>query len=56
MKIMKYLRQAGIGIFLIALMTSFFAMQVTSADKGYVGEDVTIVELVRKYQKQPTYH
>ena len=55
MKIMKYLRKAGIGVFLIALMASFFATQITSADKGYVGEDDTIVELVRNYQKQPTY-
>ena len=55
MKIMKYLRQAGIGIFLTALIASFFAMNVTSADKGYVGEDDTMVEIVRNYQKQPTY-
>ena len=55
MKIMKELKKAGIGMFLIAVMASLFAMNVSSADKGYVGEDETEVNIIRNYAKQPTF-
>ena len=45
MKIMKELKKAGIGMFLTAVMASLFAMNVTSADKGYVGESETEIEI-----------
>ena len=52
---MKDLRKAGLRIFLTALITSLFAMNIASVDKGYVGEDETEISLDRNYQKQPTY-
>ena len=52
---MKELKKAGIGMFLIAVMASLFAMNVSSADKGYVGEDETEVNIIRNYAKQPTF-
>ena len=55
MKIMKELKKAGIGMFLTAVMASLFAMNVTSADKGYVGESETEIEINRNYAKQPTF-
>ena len=55
MNIMKELKKAGIGMFLIAVMASLFAMNVSSADKGYVGEDETEVNIIRNYAKQPTF-
>jgi len=55
MKTMKDLRKAGLRIFLTALITSLFAMNIASVDKGYVGEDETEISLDRNYQKQPTY-
>ena len=55
MKIMKELKKAGIGMFLIAVMASLFEMNVSSADKGYVGEDETEVNIIRNYAKQPTF-
>ena len=44
MKIMKELKKAGIGMFLTLVMASLFAMNVSSADKGYVGEDETEID------------
>ena len=55
MKIMNELKKAGIGMFLTVLVASLFAMNVTSADRGYVGEDETEIEINRNYAKQPTY-
>jgi len=55
MKIMKELKKAGIGMFLTAVMASLFAMNVTSADKGYVGESETEIAINRNYAKQPTF-
>ena len=55
MKIMKELKKVGIGMFLTLVMASLFAMNVSSADKGYVGEDETEIEINRNYAKQPTY-
>lgn len=55
MKIMKELKKVGIGMFLTALVASLFTMNITSADKGYVGEDETEIEINRNYAKQPTY-
>jgi|TARA_B110000495_G_scaffold166766_1_gene153000 protein TonB len=52
---MKDLKKAGIRIFLTAVMASLFAMNVSSGDKGYVGEDETEIEIDRNYAKQPTY-
>ena len=52
---MKELKKAGIGIFLTAVIASLFAMNVSSADKGYVGEDETEIEINRNYAKQPTF-
>jgi|TARA_B110000305_G_C19433345_1_gene637480 protein TonB len=55
MKIMKDLKKAGIRIFLTAVMASLFATNVSSGDKGSVGEDETEIEVDRNYAKQPTY-
>ena len=55
MKIMKELKKVGIGMFLTALVVSLFTMNIASADKGYVGEDETEIEINRNYAKQPTY-
>ncbi|MDC0072517.1 energy transducer TonB [Gammaproteobacteria bacterium] len=55
MKIMKELKKVGIGMFLTALVASLFTMNIASADKGYVGEDETEIEINRNYAKQPTY-
>jgi|TARA_B110000116_G_scaffold85256_1_gene74244 TonB family protein len=55
MNFMKDLKKAGIRIFLTAVMASLFAMNVSSGDKGYVGEDETEIEIDRNYAKQPTY-
>ena len=55
MKIMNELKKAGIGMFLTVLVASLFAMNVTSEDRGYVGEDETEIEINRYYAKQPTY-
>ena len=55
MKIMKELKKAGIGMFLTAVMASLFAMSVTSADKGFVGESEAEIEINRNYAKQPTF-
>ena len=55
MKIMKELKKVGIGMFLTLVMASLFAMNVTSADKGYVGESETEIEINRNYAKQPTF-
>ena len=55
MKIMKELKKAGIGMFLTAVMASLFAMNVSSEDKGYVGEDETEINIIRNYAKQPTF-
>ena len=55
MKIMKELKKGGIGMFLTALVASLFTMNIASADKGYVGEDETEIEINRNYAKQPTY-
>ena len=52
---MKDLKKAGIRIFLTAVMASLFAMNVSSGDKGYVGEDETEIEINRNYAKQPTF-
>ena len=52
---MNELKKAGIGMFLTVLVASLFAMNVTSADRGYVGEDETEIEINRNYAKQPTY-
>ena len=52
---MKDLKKAGIRIFLTAVMASLFAMNISSGDKGYVGEDETEIEIDRNYAKQPTY-
>ena len=52
---MKELKKAGIGMFLTAVMASLFAMNVTSADKGYVGESETEIGINRNYAKQPTF-
>ena len=55
MNFMKDLKKAGIRIFLTAVMASLFAMNVSSGDKGYVGEDETEIEINRNYAKQPTF-
>ena len=55
MKIMKELNKAGIGMFLTAVMASLFAMNVASADRGYVGESEIEIEINRNYAKQPTF-
>ena len=55
MKIMKEHKKVGIGMFLTALVASLFTMNIASADKGYVGEDETEIEINRNYAKQPTY-
>ena len=55
MKIMKELNKAGIGMFLTAVMASLFAMNVVSADRGYVGESEIEIEINRNYAKQPTF-
>tara|TARA_X000000368_G_scaffold414902_1_gene405618 strand:+ start:477 stop:866 length:390 start_codon:yes stop_codon:yes gene_type:complete len=52
---MKELKKVGIGMFLTALVASLFTMNIASADKGYVGEDETEIEINRNYAKQPTY-
>ena len=52
---MKDLKKAGIRIFLTAVMASLFTMNVSSGDKGYVGEDETEIEINRNYAKQPTF-
>ena len=52
---MNELKKAGIGMFLTVLVASLFAMNVTSEDRGYVGEDETEIEINRNYAKQPTY-
>lgn len=52
---MKDLKKAGIRIFLTAVMASLFATNVSSGDKGSVGEDETEIEVDRNYAKQPTY-
>ena len=55
MKIIKELKKLGLGMFLTVLVASLFAMNVTSADKGYVGESETEIEINRNYAKQPTF-
>ena len=52
---MKDLKNAGMRIFLTVAIASLFAMNVSSGDKGYVGEDETEIEIDRNYAKQPTY-
>ena len=55
MNFMKDLKNAGMRIFLTVAIASLFAMNVSSGDKGYVGEDETEIEIDRNYAKQPTY-
>jgi len=55
MKIIKELKKLGIGMFLTALVASLFAINVASADKGYVGESETEISINRNYAKQPTF-
>jgi len=55
MKIIKELKKLGLGMFLTVLVASLFAMNVASADKGYVGESETEIEINRSYAKQPTF-